>query len=51
MANGTSLIKMANSYLTNGFIDAYSFYKGFARVKRTNGEWAKIDKYGNLIKN
>ena len=33
------------------FSDANSFKAGFAKVKRTNGEWAKIDKYGNLIKN
>ena len=32
------------NYLDDFFID------GFAEVKRTNGEWAKIDKTGKLIK-
>ena len=30
------------------FSDAHSFKDGFAKVKRTNGEWAKIDKNGKI---
>ena len=30
------------------FSDANSFKAGFAKVKRTNGEWAKIDKNGKI---
>ena len=25
------------------------FNDGFAKVQRTNGEWAKIDKNGNIV--
>ena len=31
------------------FSDAHSFKDGLARVKRTNGEWAKIDKNGKIV--
>ena len=31
------------------FSDANSFKDGFAKVKRTNGEWAKIDKNGKIV--
>ena len=30
------------------FSDAHSFNDGYAKVKRTNGEWAKIDKNGKI---
>ena len=33
------------------FIYVDMFNGGLVKVKRTNGEWAKIDKTGNLIKN
>lgn len=48
----------SDKFLTNtewwkndSVLDLLYWSEGFARVQRANGEWAKIDKTGKLIKN
>lgn len=47
----------SNKFLTNtewwkndNVLDLLYYHEGFARLQKANGEWAKIDKTGKLIK-
>lgn len=45
------IINNTEWWKNDNVLDLLPWSDGFAEVKRTNGEWAKIDKTGNLIKN
>ena len=46
-----NFINKQGNYLSNEWFEwVDDFEKGFARLQKANGEWAKIDKTGKLIK-
>lgn len=49
--NIDELLNIAEWWKNYNVLDLLPWSDGFAEVKRTNGEWTKIDKNGKIIKN